>query len=475
MRVRKLFRMCFLFLFMMIAFAFSANATEAEKTSQEVIVKKISGKNYLYYKDTGKAVRGLKGLQEFPKGSKNYYYFRSSKGYIYANQWFSKNKKYYYADKDGKLKSGWQTIANKTYYFNTKTLTRTTGWKKLSKKYYYFNSKGQQITGWMKLKNYTYYLDPAARGVKTVGWKTINKKTYYFNSNGRLQKGLITVNGQAYYCDKNGVRKTGLITLNGKKYYFDKKNGGAMKTGWVTVSGKTYYMSNVKSRKGQAVTGWMQKGGAHYFFNSSGVMQKGWLTQNGKKYYLDPKTGKMLTGKQTISGKTYDFGTKGYITTAAPTGELVIKVNQGTNCITIYRGNTPIKSLQCSVGLNGATPNGTFRILDKLRWHELMGPSWGQYCSHITSDILFHSVPYNRAYDPRSLSITAYNNLGVAASHGCIRLNCASAKWLYDNCPIGTKVIIFRGTSANDPLGRPYVAPIRDGIAIDPTDPNVHR
>ena len=41
-----------------------------------------------------------------------------------------------------------------------------------------------------------------------------------------------------------------------------------------------------------------------------------------QKYYLNPSNGKMVTGKKTISGKTYDFGKKGYLTTT-PTGGLV--------------------------------------------------------------------------------------------------------------------------------------------------------
>lgn len=483
MRIRKLFHSLLLLICMLTVFSFSAYATETTETEatakQEVYRKKISGKNYLFYKDTGKKVTGITGVQEVPKGSGDYYYFRNSQGRIYVKQWFSKNKKYYYADANGKLKSGWQTIGKKTYYFNTKTFTRTTGWKKISKKYYYFNSKGVQITKWLKLNGKTYYLDPDAKGARVTGWKTIDKKVYYFNSSGKLQTGLITVDGKTYYCNKSGVRKTGLITINGKRYYFDKKDNGAMKTGWVTVNNKTYYMSNVKSKKGQAVTGWMQKGGYYYYFNSKGVMQKGWLTQSGRKYYLDPTTGQMLTGKQTISGKTYDFGTKGYIVTEV-TGTWSIKVNRKTNVVTIYRGSTPIKAFLCSVGLYGATPTGTRYVVTKLRWHELNGGVWGQYCCHLStspsvkwSSYLFHSVPYNRAYDPKSLSAANYNKLGSAASSGCIRLNVASAKYIYDYVPLGTKVTIFDGTSANDPLGKPTLAKIPSSQTWDPTDPNI--
>ena len=138
MRIRKLFRSLLMLICMLTVFSFSAYATETTETEatakQEVYRKKISGKNYLFYKDTGKKVTGLTGVQEVPKGSGDYYYFRNSQGRIYVKQWFSKNKKYYYADANGKLKSGWQTIGKKTYYFNTKTFTRTTGWKKISKK-----------------------------------------------------------------------------------------------------------------------------------------------------------------------------------------------------------------------------------------------------------------------------------------------------------------------------------------------------
>ena len=42
-------------------------------------------------------------------------------------------------------------------------------------------------------------------------------------------------------------------------------------------------------------------------------MQTGWLQQNDVKYYFDKTTGKMVTGKRTIDGKLYDFGTNGKI------------------------------------------------------------------------------------------------------------------------------------------------------------------
>ncbi|MCR5042489.1 MAG: L,D-transpeptidase, partial [Clostridia bacterium] len=33
--------------------------------------------------------------------------------------------------------------------------------------------------------------------------------------------------------------------------------------------------------------------------------------------------------------------------------------------------------------------------------------------------------------------------LGMALSEGCVRLDINNAKWIYDNCPIGTKVVVY--------------------------------
>ena len=33
--------------------------------------------------------------------------------------------------------------------------------------------------------------------------------------------------------------------------------------------------------------------------------------------------------------------------------------------------------------------------------------------------------------------------LGINASHGCVRLALTNAKWIYDNIPVGTKVVIY--------------------------------
>ena len=157
-----------------------------------------------------------------------------------------------------------------------------------------------------------------------------------------------------------------------------------------------------------------------------------------------------------------------------------IKVNRKTCSVTVYAkdGNNgyiiPVKRFACSVGLpSSATPKGTYYTPAKYRWHTLMGPSYGQYCTRITGSILFHSVA---GYNKTSYNIKArdYNKLGMPASHGCVRLNVRDAKWIYDNCPLKTKVTIY-DSSDPGPLGKPATIKIPSWQNWDPTDPNVKR
>lgn len=157
-----------------------------------------------------------------------------------------------------------------------------------------------------------------------------------------------------------------------------------------------------------------------------------------------------------------------------------IKINRQRNVVTIYgldskgQYSVPVKAMVCSTGVNNATPAGNFSLSGKYRWHELMGDVYGQYCSRITRGVLFHSVFYNVPSDPSSLAYNAYNRLGTQASHGCVRLNVADAKWIYDNCPSGTKVTIYDSSNPG-PLGKPDAIKIDTSSPYrgwDPTDPN---
>ena len=157
-----------------------------------------------------------------------------------------------------------------------------------------------------------------------------------------------------------------------------------------------------------------------------------------------------------------------------------IKVNRLANCVTIYKQDengaytVPVKAMICSVGKNiNNTPAGVFKTSDKYTWRYLFGDQYGQYATRITGHILFHSVPY-MSQSKNTLRTDYYNNLGVGDSMGCIRLTCADAKWLYDNCAKGTTVEIYDSSNPG-PLGKPTAMKIDTNSPYakwDPTDPD---
>lgn len=158
------------------------------------------------------------------------------------------------------------------------------------------------------------------------------------------------------------------------------------------------------------------------------------------------------------------------LTPVKPTqGTYEIMVNKQACCVTIYCDGVPIKAMTCSPG--DSTPTGTFTLKYKWRWLSLMGGVQGQYVSQIQGNYLFHSVLYDTT-NPRTLHASSYNNLGKRVSHGCVRLRVADAKWIYDNCPSGTKITIYNSSDPG-PLGKPVLDKIPSNQKWDPSDPSI--
>lgn len=154
-----------------------------------------------------------------------------------------------------------------------------------------------------------------------------------------------------------------------------------------------------------------------------------------------------------------------------------IKVNRLKNCVTVYtydnkgKYTVPVRAMICSCGADDGTPEGSFSIFAKNRWHPLFGNVYGQYTSAFNNSILFHSVPYEEMEKPDTVEVGEYNNLGKSVSMGCVRLAVADAKWIYDNCPEGTTVEVYEDKK-DGPLGTPPAMKINSDKSVgwDPTD-----
>lgn len=159
-----------------------------------------------------------------------------------------------------------------------------------------------------------------------------------------------------------------------------------------------------------------------------------------------------------------------------------IRVNRAANCVTVYGIDSngeytiPVKAFACSCGRAGEeTIIGTdFATSNKYQWRLMVDDTYGQYANRIYDGYLFHSVPYLKT-DKSTLETEEFNKLGSFASLGCVRLCVRDVKWIYDNCPVNTRVTIYDDAENPGPLGKPETIKIPlDSVNAgwDPTDPD---
>lgn len=103
-----------------------------------------------------------------------------------------------------------------------------------------------------------------------------------------------------------------------------------------------------------------------------------------------------------------------------------------------------VKKVKCTTGLpKTPTPLGFYQETTGPgnRWHYFKKFGvWAQYAFYIEGDIMIHSVIFKQqGGKPTSGSV---RSLGKRASHGCVRVSVSDAKWVYENCSVGTPVTV---------------------------------
>ena len=121
----------------------------------------------------------------------------------------------------------------------------------------------------------------------------------------------------------------------------------------------------------------------------------------------------------------------------------LVHVNLKNQNTYVYKGSKNNwkleKKFTCSTGTKGKeTPTGVYTTKSKGDWfYEPKYGQGGKYWVTFMDAYMFHSLPF--AKDKKTI---VDKTLGIPASHGCIRLAIEDAKWIYDNIPIGSKLII---------------------------------
>lgn len=114
------------------------------------------------------------------------------------------------------------------------------------------------------------------------------------------------------------------------------------------------------------------------------------------------------------------------------------------------------RAFLCSTGTkSNPTPLGTYTLSGKRSAHAKF-PNWGggeaRWWVDLDGTNAFHSVLYGASSDDSTLKVSSLNNLGKRASHGCIRLTVADAKWMYDHVEEGIQVWVHEDAAADPEL-----------------------
>lgn len=161
-----------------------------------------------------------------------------------------------------------------------------------------------------------------------------------------------------------------------------------------------------------------------YFQRKNGLPQSG---------IADEETQRVLFSAKAIAGEEYVFPYK-----------LIVDISDQKVYVGEWKGSSyegPKKTFTVATGRKETpTPLGTYQAGGKAsgEWYYFKQYNcYAKWAYQIVGGILFHSNTVSSTSQKPS-----NGNLGHRASHGCIRMKVEDVKWIYDNCPEGTTVVI---------------------------------
>lgn len=233
-------------------------------------------------------------------------------------------------------------------------------------------------------------------------------------------------------------------------------------------------------------------GYGHYYWAARDMhLVYGQVGSQGEGFYPADETGNVAPGSPLSEARLVPL----YTPADPPTkdGEKLLVLYTGTQSVVSFHGENgewvEDRIMICSSGKGkNATPVGKYTIYERYEY-KLLGSEeedtlcFGFWACRFYKGHLFHSVPisydagYDKAKGHRMTNMRAYQKLGTAASHGCVRMTVEDARYIYDLSQFETVnvwVVKDRGPTPPRPPQILWMEPYtnKQGYGWDPTDPD---
>ena len=315
------------------------------------------------------------------------------------------------------------------------------------------NSVEKNSNGWWKITNGKVDFGYTGIAKNSNGWWRIVKGKVDFNCNSveKNENGWWYIRGGAVDFGYTGVAKNrnGWWRIVNGKVDFSCNSVEKNHLGWwKIVNGKVDFGYNGLAKN---KNGWwyIRNGKVDFGYNGIAVNSNGaWICKNGAVDFgyngtvqWQGSNCQIAGGKVTLSGVNSQIAAKAVAASSATNWLIVVDTS---DCkVAVFAGSkgnwSTVKYISCSPGKPSTpTVKGEFEVTGRgLVFGKSNYDCW--YYTQFYGDYLFHSVIYNKG----SKTSVQDGRLGMQLSHGCVRLALNEAKWIYDNIPNRTKVIVF--------------------------------
>ena len=448
-------------------------------------VKKVDGDWY-------NLVNGKVVGNTVAENSNGWWYINSEGKVDFSFNGFAENNNGWWYCKEGKVQFKTNSVIGGT-------VNDTYGWWHVVEgKVTFDNTVASNGNGWWYIRNGKVEFDANTIAENSNGWWVIQNGKVNFSYNGFAEN-----NNGWWYCKGGKVQFKTNSVINGKvngtngwwhvvkgKVTFDNTIAGNENGWWYIRNGKAdfSYTGVAQNDNGwwriadgkvdfncnsvvQNQNGWwyIRKGKVDFSYTGVAKNQNGWwriekgkvnfgyngvaTNESGAWYIRNGKVDFSYNGKVNWQGDTYTV-TNGKVNVysnfsmfskaqgISSNTKWLILVDTRANRVAIYSGSkgnwAEKKYWSCTTGAAGTpTVKGYFTVQSKGLAFGSGYTCW--YYTQFYGNYLFHSILYN----PGSKTSIQDGRLGINASHGCVRLSLANAKWIYDNIPRGTKVYVY--------------------------------